>query len=366
MCFKISSCCASADLDDEIDESDCGECLQQREFIEEIAHFCSSPKSKGKDDDDDDDRNANANSKRKTCVFFSLNAQLLRGIFKGQGGPPGYLLLRAACLANRLASVEEFVDAIALQECFDRKSTALLIRKLSAYFPHVVQGPSKSGLVILSKLRVKHSVFHEFKCSTGGERLFFNKGILGVALSNLDEDTTVCMFNAHLQSDFWRKSRDTREAQAKEMKAFVGKTMRSSAFVGSSNATIDVAVMCGDLNCIAGSAEYEKIMETLGGDTGAFRDTLPIDNDNDSLSTFPECTYSLKKRRYVIVNENTQKNRLDYIFEISREINDDDDDEGERRRRRTKARVVRSLRDDNSAPLTDHRGIIAAIERVHV
>ena len=72
---------ASADLDDEIDESDCGECLQQREFIEEIAHFCSSPKSKGKDDDDDDDRNANANSKRKTCVFFSLNAQLLRGIF---------------------------------------------------------------------------------------------------------------------------------------------------------------------------------------------------------------------------------------------------------------------------------------------
>ena len=55
MCFKISSCCASADLDDEIDESDCGECLQQREFIEEIAHFCSSPKSKGKDDDDDDE-----------------------------------------------------------------------------------------------------------------------------------------------------------------------------------------------------------------------------------------------------------------------------------------------------------------------
>ena len=96
------------------------------------------------------------------------------------------------------------MDAIALQECFDRKSTALLIRKLSAYFPHVVQGPS-ARLVILSKLRVKHSVFHEFKCSTGGERLFFNKGILGVALSNLDEDTTVCMFNAHLQSDFWRK-----------------------------------------------------------------------------------------------------------------------------------------------------------------
>ena len=360
MCFKISSCCASADLDDEIDETDCGECLQQREFIEEIAHFCSSL-SKGKDDDD---RNANANSERKTCVFFSLNAQLLRGIFKGQGGPPSYLLLRAACLANRLASVAEFVDAIALQECFERNSTALLIRKLSAYFPHVVQGPSKSGLVILSKLRVKHSVFHEFKCSTGGESLFFNKGILGVALSNLNEDTTVCMFNSHLQSDFWRKSRDTREAQAKEMKAFVGKTMRSSAFVGSSNATIDVAVMCGDLNIIAGSAEYEKIMETLGGDTGAFRDTLPIDNDNDSLSTFPECTYSLKKRRYVIVNENTQKNRLDYIFEISLEINDDDD-EGERRRT-TKARVVRSLRDDNSAPLTDHRGIIAAIERVYV
>ena len=68
------------------------------------------------------------------------------------------------------------------------------------------------------------------------------------------------------------------------------------------------------------------------------------------------------------MNENTQKNRLDYIFEISLEINDDDDDEGEgeRRRRTTKARVVRSLRDDNSAPLTDHRGIIAAIERVHV
>ena len=63
---------------------------------------------------------------------------------------------------------------------------------------------------------------------------------------------------------------DTREAQAKEMKAFVEKTMRSSAFVGSSNATIDVAVMCGDLNIIAGSAEYEKIMETLSGDRKRF------------------------------------------------------------------------------------------------
>ena len=61
-----------------------------------------------------------------------------------------------------------------------------------------------------------------------------------------------------LTERFLAQVRDTREAQAKEMKAFVRKTMRSSAFVGSSNATIDVAVMCGDLNCIAGSAEYEK------------------------------------------------------------------------------------------------------------
>ena len=254
------------------------------------------------------------------------------------------------------------MDAIALQECFDEESTSLLIRKLSAYFPHVIRGKAKSGLVILSKLPVRHSVFHEFKTSSGGERLFFNKGVLGVALSVPDEDTTVCMFNAHLQSDFWRESRETREEQAKEMKTFVQKSIHSRVFVGSASSdVIDAAVVCGDLNCIAGSAEYEKIMEVLGGEKQTFRDTLPIgDDDDESLQTFPECTYSLKKGRYVVVDETTKKKRLDYIFEIS--------EEGEvkmSRRRKTKARVVRALRDDNNVPLSDHRGIIAAIERVY-
>ncbi|CAL6337136.1 unnamed protein product [Bathycoccus prasinos] len=347
MCLFFS-CCATKD---DIDETDCGECSQQCEFIEEIAHFCSSSIS------------SSSSSLRETSyVFFSLNCQLLRGVCRGQGGRPSYLLLRAACLANRLASIEEFVDAIALQECFDEESTSLLIRKLSAYFPHVIRGKAKSGLVILSKLPVRHSVFHEFKTSSGGERLFFNKGVLGVALSDPDEDTTVCMFNAHLQSDFWRESRETREEQAKEMKTSVQKSIHSRVFVGSSSSdVIDAAVVCGDLNCIAGSAEYEKIMEVLGGEKQTFRDTLPIgDDDDESLQTFPECTYSLKKGRYVVVDETTKKKRLDYIFEIS--------EEGEvkmSRRRKTKARVVRALRDDNNVPLSDHRGIIAAIERVY-
>ncbi|CAL6354173.1 predicted protein [Bathycoccus prasinos] len=347
MCL-FSSCCAT---EDDIDETDCGECSQQCEFIEEIAHFCSSSVS------------SSSSSLRETSyVFFSLNCQLLRGVCRGQGGRPSYLLLRAACLANRLASIEEFVDAIALQECFDEESTSLLIRKLSAYFPHVIRGKAKSGLVILSKLPVRHSVFHEFKTSSGGERLFFNKGVLGVALSDPDEDTTVCMFNAHLQSDFWRESRETREEQAKEMKTFVQKSIHSRVFVGSASSdVIDAAVVCGDLNCIAGSAEYEKIMEVLGGEKQTFRDTLPIgDDDDESLQTFPECMYSLKKGRYVVVDETTKKKRLDYIFEIS--------EEGEvkmSRRRKTKARVVRALRDDNNVPLSDHRGIIAAIERVY-
>ena len=347
MCLFFSCCASPAD---DIDETDCGECSQQCEFIEEIAHFCSSSVS-------------SSSSLRETSyVFFSLNCQLLRGVCRGQGGRPSYLLLRAACLANRLASIEEFVDAIALQECFDEESTSLLIRKLSAYFPHVIRGKAKSGLVILSKLPVRHSVFHEFKTSSGGERLFFNKGVLGVALSDPDEDTTVCMFNAHLQSDFWRESRETREEQAKEMKTFVQKSIHSRVFVGSASSdVIDAAVVCGDLNCIAGSAEYEKIMEVLGGEKQTFRDTLPIgDDDDESLQTFPECTYSLKKGRYVVVDETTKKKRLDYIFEIS--------EEGEvkmSRRRKTKARVVRALRDDNNVPLSDHRGIIAAIERVY-
>jgi len=348
MCLFFSCCASPAD---DIDETDCGECSQQCEFIEEIAHFCSSSLS------------SSSSSLRETSyVFFSLNCQLLRGVCRGQGGRPSYLLLRAACLANRLASIEEFVDAIALQECFDEESTSLLIRKLSAYFPHVIRGKAKSGLVILSKLPVRHSVFHEFKTSSGGERLFFNKGVLGVALSDPDEDTTVCMFNAHLQSDFWRESRETREEQAKEMKTFVQKSIHSRVFVGSSSSdVIDAAVVCGDLNCIAGSAEYEKIMEVLGGEKQTFRDTLPIgDDDDESLQTFPECTYSLKKGRYVVVDETTKKKRLDYIFEIG--------EEGEvkmSRRRKTKARVVRALRDDNNVPLSDHRGIIAAIERVY-
>ena len=156
MCL-FSSCCANAD--ELIDETDCGECSQQCEFIEEVAHFCSE--------------------ERDTSYVFSLNCQLLRGACKGQGGPPAYLNVRAACLANRLASIAEFIDAIALQECFDRESTALLIRKLATYFPHVTEGKSKSGCVILSKLPVLHSVWHGFATSSGGERIFFNKGSYG-------------------------------------------------------------------------------------------------------------------------------------------------------------------------------------------
>lgn len=348
MCL-FSSCCANAD--ELIDETDCGECSQQCEFIEEVAHFCSEERDAEERDTEERDT---------SYVFFSLNCQLLRGVCKGQGGPPAYLNVRAACLANRLASIAEFIDAIALQECFDRESTALLIRKLTTYFPHVTEGKSKSGCVILSKLPVKHSVFHGFKTSSGGERVFFDKGVLGVALCDPDKDTTVCVFNTHFQSDFWRKSRDTRQAQAQEMKTFVEKSMRSKRFLGSSK--VDAAVVCGDLNCDAGSAEYEKIMEILGGNTSTFRDTLPV-GDEESLQTFPECTYSLKKKRYV-VKENTKKKRLDYIFEISGELNVGE--KGETRRRKTKARVVRTLRDDNNVPLSDHRGIIVAIERVYI
>jgi len=346
MCLFFS-CCAT---EDDIDETDCGECSQQCEFIEEIAHFCSSSVSSSS--------SASSVSLRETSyVFFSLNCQLLRGVCRGQGGRASYLLLRAACLANRLASIEEFVDAIALQECFDEESTSLLIRKLSAYFPHVIRGKAKSGLVILSKLPVRHSVFHEFKTSSGGEKLFFNKGVLGVALSDPDEDTTVCMFNAHLQSDFWRESRETREEQAKEMKTFVQKSIHSRVFVGSSASdVIDAAVVCSDLNCIAGSAEYEKIMQVLGGEEGTFRNTLPIgDDDDEFLQTFPECTYSLKKGRYVVVDETTKKKRLDYIFEISGEIKSEEGEMKMSRRRKTKARVVRALRDDNNAVIGSSR-----------
>jgi hypothetical protein len=103
-------------------------------------------------------------------------------------------------------------------------------------------------------------------------------------------------------------------------------------------------------------------MEILGGNTSTFRDTLPV-GDEESLQTFPECTYSLKKKRYV-VKENTKRKRLDYIFEISGELNVGE--KGETRRRKTKARVVRTLRDDNNVPLSDHRGIIVAIERVYI
>ena len=158
------------------------------------------------------------------------------------------------------------------------------------------------------------------------------------------------------------RSVESWEEEGKESESFVQKSIHSRVFVGSSSSdVIDAAVVCGDLNCIAGSAEYEKIMEVLGGEKQTFRDTLPIgDDDDESLQTFPECTYSLKKGRYVVVDETTKKKRLDYIFEIS--------EEGEvkmSRRRKTKARVVRALRDDNNVPLSDHRGIIAAIERVY-
>ena len=65
------------------------------------------------------------------------------------------------------------------------------------------------------------------------------------------------------------------------------------------------------------------------------------------------------------MDETTKKKRLDYIFEISGEIKSEEGEMKMSRRRKTKARIVRALRDDNNVPLSDHRGIIAAIERVY-
>ena len=51
---------------------DCGDCPQQCEFIEEVAHFFCSFGGK--------------RSRQTKYVFFSMNCQLLRGCFPGQGG----------------------------------------------------------------------------------------------------------------------------------------------------------------------------------------------------------------------------------------------------------------------------------------
>ena len=154
--------------------------------------------------------------------------------------------------------------------------------------------------MILSKLPGETQRFStNLKRPQEAERLVFNKGVLGVALSDPDEGTRPCAcLNAHLQSDFWRESRETREEQAKEMKTFVQKSIHSRVFVGSSSSdVIDAAVVCGDLNCIAGSAEYEKIMEVLGGEKQTFRDTLPIgDDDDESLQDVSRVHVFSKKR----------------------------------------------------------------------
>jgi len=353
-------CFLTADESD--NDLDCGDCPQQCEFIEEVAHFFCSFGGK--------------RSRQTKYVFFSMNCQLLRGCFPGQGGHQKYLFQRASCLANRLASCAEYVDIICLQECFEKESRGLLIRKLLHYFPHYAEGKEGSGLLTMAKFPVRHSMFHTFQNASSGEWLFFNKGILACSFSDPEEEEsseeqgliessaagTVLVFNTHLQSDFWRKSIEEREKQAEEIRDFRELVMNSKQFCGV-NAMIDCAVLCGDLNVHAGSAEAEALFTKLGVET--FVDTLawkvPAYSEEEHkhfLHTFPECTYKPRKGRYDVSTESKARlhSRLDYVLECS----------GDQKKREKNSRVVRSLKDHNDIPLSDHRAIISAVERVYV
>jgi endonuclease/exonuclease/phosphatase family metal-dependent hydrolase len=116
--------------------------------------------------------------------ILSLNAGLLRR-FAGLLEPAPAVMARLVALPEALR--EHDADLIALQEVYDGKHQAFLIRALRASYPFAVISPARhwiglgDGLLFLSRCALDVS-FCPFSAGPVEERWLARKGVLGVTL----------------------------------------------------------------------------------------------------------------------------------------------------------------------------------------
>ena len=229
---------------------------------------------------------------------LTYNVKMLPGIF-GKGTQD---LARAEQIATALLARDD--DVIALQEVFDETVRRCLVHRLGGTFPHRIEKSGDdwfnedSGLMLLSRLPfAAEPAFFEWDCKGPfwtSDR-WADKGVQ-LARLRLSDTAEVVLGNVHLQADYAPKSyADVRAGQVEQLARVVDRGL-----VHAPDPERVAAIVVGDFNIIAGSTEYDAMLQTLRGARDLWFDTHP-----DAPG------YTVDRDVNTMVPENNQKRRID-------------------------------------------------------
>ena len=210
------------------------------------------------------ERPAGMNSSLKVCTW---NAQMLPGVFAGQGGTKTDIAKRAHAMANNIlcCSRADAIDVVCLQEMWEVEAAKALKVALREEFPFVYAPSARCGLMVASKFSMVCNHFTALPAK-GIERLAFTKGVSTsfLRLTSAEDATTrvAIVLNTHLQSDYWSSGRDTR---AKQISCIKDAVHRAEMECAGNGYEVDRIMLVGDLNIVAGSGEYEDLMNKFSG-----------------------------------------------------------------------------------------------------
>ena len=277
------------------------------------------------------ERPAGMNSLLKVCTW---NAQMLPGVFAGQGGTRTDIAKRAHAMANNIlcCSRADAIDVVCLQEMWEVEAAKALKVALREEFPFVYAPSARCGLMIASKFSMVCNHFTALPAK-GVERLSFTKGVSTsfLRLTAAEDPTTrvAIVLNTHLQSDYWSSGRDTRAKQISCIKDVVHRAEMECAGNGYE---VDRIMLVGDLNIVAGSGEYEDLMASFPGAVDLMAPLTDIDGsiagregstrgvDRSFRLTFPVARWRhvvlpcLGESRYIDL---VPKVVLDYVIDLS-------------------------------------------------
>lgn len=148
-----------------------------------------------------------------------------------------------------------------------------------------------NGLLILSRMPMSKQQTTAFN-NLGGSDQFAQKGVISTLLT-LDDNSTVRLFLTHTQS-------------ATEYSADREKNLQQVAEQLQAYEPQSPAIICGDLNVIGASAEYDVMMKILSGCDDAYALVHPGDN---GFSLDPNTNVLAQK-----FDEGEPPQRIDYVL----------------------------------------------------
>jgi endonuclease/exonuclease/phosphatase family metal-dependent hydrolase len=220
--------------------------------------------------------------------------------------PVQYLEKRVVAIATALQELS--ADIISLQEVYSFQHKEYLCQTLQSHYPFSFYEPKSrwgqlgSGLMILSKFPIVHSVFERYKDQPFEERCMTQKGILSVIVNTAKGH--LVLTNTHTTasgSQFKQDSPKIESVRHKQIEQTIASTRRLKRDWACTSAFI-----CGDFNCSPAIAprNYE-CLEQQG-----FVDLYKKVNNTEEPTWDTENPFNSMQPYF----KNSPKQRIDFIL----------------------------------------------------